>query len=185
MQIREAGQEAQESIAFRDASGIAWFLPLQGERVGADSQREACLHNRITYWRVPIADSALKFNADTDTLDFMDLAHSTQVVEGRQSNVVNTAVALDSLGLNYQLTASYTDNRVASRLIPSASGELFACQGGWYFTNRLAWTQGTKISRYESYALKESTATGTYLRLGDAVTSPTGQGESLQFAGVS
>lgn len=185
VQIREAGQEAQESIAFRDASGIAWFLPLQGERVGSDPRREACVHNGSTYWRVPIADAALKFNADTDTLDFMDLAHATQVIEGRQNNAVNTAVALDSLGLNYQLAANYTDNRIASRLIPSASGDFFGYRGGWYFTNQLAWTQNAKISRYESYALKESTDTGTYLRLGDAVTSPTGQGESLQFAGVS
>lgn len=185
VQIREAGQEPQESIAFRDASGIAWFLPLQGELIGTDPRREACLHNRITYWRVPIADAALTFNPDTDTLDFMDLAHATQVIEGRQNNIVNTAVALDSVGVNYQLAASYSGNRITSRLIPSASADFFAYRGGWYFTNQMAWTHHAKVSRYESYALKESTETGAYLRLGDAVTSPTGQGESLQFAGVS
>lgn len=185
VQIREAGQEPQETIAFNDASGLFWFLPLQGERIGTNPRREACLHNQVTYWRVSIADSALAFNADTDTLDFLDMSQATQGIDGRQNTAVNTAVALNSLGVNYQLAASYTGNRVASSLIASASGDLFAYRYGWYFTNQLAWTQNTKISRYESYALKESTETGTYLRLGDAVTSPTGQGESLQFAGVS
>ncbi len=186
VRLREAGQDTQETVVFRDASGIAWFLPLQGERVGADPRRESCMHNRITHWRVPIADPALTFNAETDTLDFLDLTQATQVIEGRQNNTaLNAAVALNSLGVNYQLAASYTDNLVRSRLIPSATADLFAYQGGWYYTTQLAWAQNAKVSRYESYALKESTETGTYLRLGDAVTSPTAQGESLQFAGVS
>lgn len=185
LQIREAGQDARAAMTFRDAAGTAWFVPLQSTQIGTDSRRQACIHEQLGYWRVPTTDTALRLDADTDTLTYLDLSQATQVIDRRAGNPVSTATSLDSLGVNYQIAASYIGDALTSRIIPSATGEFFAYRRGWYFNTRLAWSQNTRVSRYESYALKESPETGSFLRLGDAVSSPTAQGESLQFAGLS
>jgi outer membrane usher protein len=185
LQIQEAGQDPQVAVTYRSPADNSWFIPLKGQAVGASPHRQTCSFEQINLWQLPANDTALQVNPDTGTLTFLDLTQATQVIDSRKPPTVSTATVLDSMGLNYQLLSSYAGSKNSSRLTLGASGEFYAYRDGWYYNTNFAWTQGGRVARYESYALKESPQTGVYLRLGDAVSSPTPQGESVQFAGLS
>ena len=182
LQIREAGHSERPAVTYRDAEAQAWFVALRGERIDEGRpDRQSCTLDNVTYWRLPAADPSLTHDANTDVLNFLDINQPTQFIDGRKPMLQKQSAALNSVGLNYQLALNYA----GMRLNPSAFADLYAYRDGWYFDSSFGWSNNTKISRYETYALKESLDTGLFLRLGDSSTSPTARGESLQFAGVS
>lgn len=185
MQLREAAQPERPAVAYRDTRGEAWFVTLQGQLVGQGrSDRLSCTHDGASYWRLAPGDPALHVDDERDELAFMDITQATQTLDGRRLRLISPGPTLDSTGLNYQLALNYAD-RAGSRLNASAFGNAYAHVGGWYASTSVGWSQQGKLLRYETYALQESLNSGVFLKLGDAVSKPTQQGESLQFAGVS
>ncbi len=190
MQIREAGQPERPATVYRDAAGQAWFVPLQQGQTGPGGvERLSCTLDGASYWKLAASDPALQHDAAHDVLSFLDIHRVTAVIEGRPLAQRPEAETLGSAGVNYQLAlnyqGSYAANSSSSQFNPSALGDFYAYRGGWYANTSLGWSNNGKIVRYQSYALKESLDSGTFLRLGDAVSKPTLVGESLQFAGVS
>ena len=177
VQLREAAQADRSALTYRDSSQSAWFVPL---KVGPP-RLTPCVFDSISYWKIAVADEALTHDVESDLLTFLDLRHVTDVIDARKTPDVVGADALASVGMNYQLALNYN----AGRLHPAATGGLNAYTRGWYFNTGLAWNNNGRIARYESYAMRQSSESGTVLRLGDAITSPTALGESLQFAGLS
>ena len=175
--LREAAQQEQPAMTYRDLDRRAWFLPLKG----LPSGRSRCDLDQTVFWKIEAGDDALQYNSDSGLLTFLDMRRATSLLDGRIATVASTITALDSAGINYQLALNY----YGAKLNPSAFGDFYAYNGGWYFDTRLAWNNNGRLARYESYALRQSVDTGTFLRLGDAVTGPTALGESLQFAGVA
>jgi len=191
MQLREAAQNERTALTYRDTRREAWFVALQGERVGQGrTDRLSCTLDGLTYWRLEQNDPALQYDSDHDELTFLDISQATQTLDGRQLRLLNPAPTLDSTGINYQLALNYADrtnnfSNTGNRLKASAFGDFYAYTQGWYANTSLGWSQHGKVVRYQTYALRESLDTGLFLRLGDAVSKPTPQGESLQFAGLS
>ena len=192
MQLQEAGFEPRAVVVFQGIGRRSWFLPLQ--QPPADSPTRAaqgCMHAQVAYWLVQAEDPALRVDPDKDTLTYIDHSQVDRTIEARKLTPSYTSQALTSAGVNYQLTAAYSDvmatnqNGSQRAIRPGVSAELFGYANGWFFANTLAWQQGHRVARYESYALRESPETASYLRLGDAITGATAQGESLPFAGVS
>ncbi len=177
VQLREAPQDDRTAVSYRDRDDRAWFVPLQGSHPG----RTSCAYNNARYVRIPDGDPALTHDTERDMLVFLDMQNATGIIDARRAAASPDSGVLDSLGLNYQLALNYS----AGRLNPSANGDFHAYTHGWYFNTALAWNNTGRIARYESYALRQSPESGTFLRLGDAVTSPTAMGESVQFAGLS
>lgn len=191
MHLREAAQSERTALTYRDTRREAWFVALQGEQVGPGrTDRLRCTFDGVSYWRLNQNDRALQYDSSRDELTFLDISQATQTLDGRKLQPVSTAPTLDSTGINYQLALNYADrtgnfSNTGQRLKASAFGDFYAYTQGWYANTSLAWTQHGKVLRYETYALRESLETGLFLRLGDAVSKPTPQGESLQFAGLS
>lgn len=191
MQLREAGHSERATLVYRDTRGEAWFLALHGERIGQGRvDRLSCTLDGVSYWRLAPGDPALHHDGELDQLTFLDTTQATQTLEGRRPQRLKPARTLDSAGVNYQLALNYADGTndfggAGSRLKASAFGDVYAYAGGWYANTGVGWSQQGKIVRYETYALQESLDTGLFTRLGDAVSRPTQQGESLQFAGLS
>ena len=182
LQIREAGHSERPAVTYRDANAQAWFVALRGDRIGEGRRdRQSCTLDNVSYWRLPASDPSLTHDANADVLSFLDIDQPAQVIDGRKPALQEQSVALSSVGLNYQLALNYA----ARRLTPSAFADLYAYRDGWYFDTSFGWSNNAKVSRYETYALKESLDTGLFLRLGDSTSSPTALGEALQFAGVS
>ena len=182
VQIREPAQDERTAVVYRDESRSLWFLPLRSERAaqpGAD--RIACQLDGQTYWRVRSNDPALRHDSEQDLLSFVDTSQATHSIDARRPQQALPTSTLDSVGVNYQLALAYA----GSTFNPTATGDFYAYRQGWYLSTGLAWNRRGKVTRYESYALKESLETGTFLRLGDSTTSPTARGEALQFGGVS
>lgn len=190
MQIREAGQPERPATVYRDAAGQAWFVPLLQEQPGPGGvERLSCTLDGAPYRKLAASDPALQYDEATDVLSFLDINLVTAVIDGRPLARRPETQTLSSAGVNYQLALNYQASQVAnnssSQFNPSALGDFYAYNGGWYANTSLGWSKHGKVVRYESYAVKESLESGTFLRLGDAVSKPTLVGESLQFAGVS
>ncbi len=191
MQLSEAAQDERPTTTYRDRLGQAWFLPLKGEHVGHGSARRlVCTLDGINYWRLEPTDPALRHDSSQDKLTFIDMSQATLTLDGRRSQILPPAASLNSAGINYQVALNYAQssqriNDSGPHLNASTFGNLYAYRGGWYASNSFGWSQNTKLMRYETYALHESVETGLSLRLGDSVSRPTRQGESLQFAGIS
>lgn len=179
MELREAAQGHESAVVYQDAQRQAWFIPLKSRSPGAG--RFECTFNQLSYRKISATDPALQHDPDADRLSFVDTDHATHSIDARRSALRNSPTPLDSAGVNYQLTLGYS----AERLNPGALSELYAYRQGWYLNTSLGIDRSGKLSRFESYALRESLDSGTYLRLGDATSFPTAQGEALQFAGVS
>jgi len=177
VQLREAAQADRIAVTYRNPEQSIWFIPLTAPARG----RMACVFENISYLKIAASDSALTHDAQTDLLTFLDLSSATHSIDARKSPASEGSVVLNSLGINYQLLTSYN----AGKISPAASAQINAYTQGWYLNTSLAWNKHGRIARYESYALQQSVGSGSFLRLGDAVTGPTALGESLQFAGLS
>ena len=182
MQLRQSGQEEHSVLTYRDRELSAWFIPLLGDNISQlPLERLSCMLDKVFYFKVSATDPALQHDSDNNTLAFMDISQTTHVIEGRKAPLRSEIKALDSVGVNYQLAFNY----VGKRITPSAYADWFAYTDGWYFNTNLGSSSTGKITRFDTYALRESLNTGTYLRLGDAISDPTPLGESQQFAGLS
>lgn len=187
VQLREAGQGERAALVFRDRERGGWFVPVpvpgagEGQGTGADTH---CTFEGNTYRRFSANDPVLRHDRDTDILTIVDIGEATGVIDARKPPPPQNP-ALESAGVNYQLAMNYADNNPQRRFNPSAYADFYAYTRGWYLSNSLAWNNYGRVARYETYALREWLDSGTFLRLGDAVSNPTALGESLQFAGVS
>lgn len=182
MQIREPAQDERAAVVYRDKNRSVWFLPLRTDKIDASGAgRMPCSVDSEAYWRIDAHDPAVQHDNELDMLSFVDTSQATHSIDARKSQLVQPTGTLDSAGVNYQLALAYA----GSRLSPSATGDFYAYRQGWFLSTGLAWNRDGKISRYESFALKESLDSGTFLRFGDATTYPTALGEALQFGGVS
>jgi outer membrane usher protein len=179
VELLEAGQGPRDAEVFRSADGAWWFIPL-APGVAAGASAFTCTHEGETLRRASAQGDAVRFQAESATMTYIDRDSPNYVLDMRRRNVAPAGDLLPAAGLNYQLNANY----VQSRLNPSAQVELFGYRGGWFGATSLGLVPG-KTTRFETYALKEDVETARSLRLGDAVTGPTVQGESLRFAGVS
>jgi outer membrane usher protein len=177
VQLREAAQADRIVVAYRNPEQSIWFIPFAVHPPG----RMACLYENISYLQITASDSALTHDPQTDLLTFLDLRSATHSIDARKTPASESAVVLTSLGINYQWFAGYS----AGKITPAASAQINAYTQGWYAHTSLAWNKHGRIARYESYALRQSVSSGSFLRLGDAITGPTALGESLQFAGLS
>jgi outer membrane usher protein len=181
MQLREAGQAQRLVMAFRDEGGAHWFLPLSGAAAGnAPGGREICTLDGAAYVKVAAKDPALTLDPETDIISFVDLKNATEAIDARRAPVKAATQPLNSVGLNYQFTASYAGNE--ARL--SAYGDAYGWYKGWYASNTMG-LSGGRLQRFDTFALHESLDTGTFLRVGDATTAPSPLGEALRFAGVA
>jgi outer membrane usher protein len=182
VQLREAGQPDRMAQVWRDAGGAHWFLPLAGPRPEPPRpDRASCTEGGNLLWRIAAADPALQHDEEAGLVSFVDRDRATaEVIDARRQRLRPDSALLDSLGLNYQLSANYT----GSRMQPGAYADFYAYRGGWYFSHNLGLSPG-QTSRFETYALNEDLQSGISLRLGDAVSAPTPQGESLHYAGVA
>ncbi|SFU38652.1 Outer membrane usher protein FimD/PapC [Polaromonas sp. YR568] len=183
MQLREAGHGERVALVFRDRERSGWFVPVLAEPGNEDAGARCTFEGR-SYRKFAATDTALRHDADSDLLTVLDPSQATDVIDGRKAPLQQSP-ALESAGINYQLALNYAENNPQRRFSPSAYADFYAYTGGWYLNNSLAWNNNGRVARYESYALREWLDTGTFLRLGDAVSNPTALGESLQFAGLS
>ena len=202
MQIREAAQPERVATVYLDAARRAWFVPLlqaplSSQGGPAQTGRLSCLLDGVTFWKLDATDPSVTHDAATDMLSFIDTRRATDVLEGRKAVKQADIEALDSVGVNYQLSLNYVSSRSGGgsggsfggssnrRLNPSTLADFYGYSGGWYGSTTLGWSDTAGLLRYQTYALKESIDSGTFLRLGDAISKPTAIGESLQFAGLS
>ena len=182
MQLQEGGRQERSVVTYRDRDQKAWFLPLSSDSVGNNhAERWQCIFEGVAYWKVGAADTALQYEDDNNGLTFLDLSQVTHVIEGRKTLMRPRAQTLDSAGVNYQLALDYA----AKHFNLSAYTEWYAHTDGWYLSTNLGLNRVGRITRFDTYALKESLNAGTFLRLGDAVSYPTPLGESQQFSGLS
>ena len=175
--LSQASHADRSTVAYRDFMKTAWFLPLQGDIFAGTP----CVYENVRFWKISAADAALNHDPDTDLLTYLDMRIATNIIDARKAPPSVSAGTIDSLVINYQLST----NRSAGRFNPSATADVNGYTKGWYFNTGLAWNGNGRIARYESYALRQSVDSGTFLRLGDSITQPTALGESLQFAGLS
>ena len=180
--MRQAAQDERSVLTYRDRDLKFWFIPLLGDSISKSPvERLNCLFEDASYWKVSVADPALQYDSDNNALAFLDVSQVTHVIEGRKAPLISETTSLNSVGVNYQLALNYTGNRFN----PSAYADMYAYQGGWYVNNSMGLSNTGRLARFETYALKESLNTGTFVRLGDAFSYPSPLGESKQFAGLS
>ncbi len=188
LQLREAGQEDRSATTYRDVARGAWFVPLQSQNIGdGQTRRPGCMIDGVAYRKLAGGDPALYPDTENDVLTFLDPSLATGVIDARKVPLMPQGQSLDSAGVNYQLGLNYSSGARGSarRYRPSVYGDFYSRMHDWYFRTNLAWNGNGRVTRYESYALREWLDTGTYLRIGDSVSGPTPLGEALQFAGVS
>ncbi|WP_213083240.1 hypothetical protein, partial [Escherichia coli] len=53
LQIQEAGQDPQVAVTYRNPADNSWFIPLKGQAVGANPQRQTCSFEQIDLWQLP------------------------------------------------------------------------------------------------------------------------------------
>lgn len=183
IQLREAGHGERPAQAFRDRERSSWFVPVVAAERSEDANAR-CTFEGLSYRKFAATDPVLHHDGDTDLLTVLDTSQVTDVIDARRQPLPQSP-PLESAGINYQLALNYADNSPVRRLTPGVYADFYAYTRGWYLSNSLAWNNYGRVARYESYALREWLDSGTFLRLGDAVSSPTALGESLQFAGLS